>query len=101
MSMSSDASKEVLYEDLCFGSKISTMKKKNCKNGNMTHWKEINLCNMSGGYVMIIALISDCIALYPDTIFVDSMMSTKTSFSNMGITSTSGYVLLACAKLKP
>ena len=29
------------------------------------------------------------------------MLSTKTSFSDMGITSISGYVLLACAKLKP
>ena len=99
--MSSDGCQEVLYKDILFGSNISTLKKKNCKNGNMAHWKEINLCNVSGGYVMILALMSDCISLYPNTIFLDSMLSSKTSVSNMGVTSTSGYVLLACASLKP
>ena len=100
MSMYKDSCQEVLYEDIQFGSKIVDMKNKNIKNGNVTHFNEINLCNMSGGYVMIIALISDCISLYPDTLFIDSMLSTKMSVSDMGITSTSGYVLLACAKLK-
>ena len=37
MIMLSDGSKEVLYKETLFGSNISTIKKKNNKNGNMAH----------------------------------------------------------------
>ena len=47
--MSSDGCHEVLYKDITYGSHITTTKKKNCKNGNMAHWKEINLSKVIGG----------------------------------------------------
>ena len=98
--MFSDGCHEVLYKDVIYGSNITTIKEKNYKNKNMEHWKDIKISKVSGGYVIILGRMSDCVSLFPDTLFLDSMLSIKISTSNMGFSPTSCYVFLACTSLQ-
>ena len=85
---------EILYREISFGKNVKRINKKSIKDGHCTHFDQIKLTEMVGGYVFIVCDVHEIMHASPDVFILNSQIHHRVNYDK---NNDSPFVLLCLA----
>ena len=85
---------EISYKEISFGKNIKQINKKSIKDGHCTHFDQIKLTEMVGGYVFIVCDVHEIMHASPDVFILNSQIHQRANYDK---NNDSPFVLLCLA----